>query len=89
MLKDDLKQYAGFIDTHSRSMSKALSNKIEDEIRKRITALGVDVNDAEYLKHSFEFIERDGDDFKHLFYKPESKFIFSIQKTGYLVPVRP
>lgn len=79
-LDEELKKYKGFVEQHTQKISADLCNQIDEEIKKRITSLGVDINDKAFIMANFEFIEREGDDFKHLFYKAESKFIFSIQK---------
>lgn len=79
MIKE-LEQYKGFTDEFHANLSENLFNQVEDEIKKRIIALGVDINDHDYIKRNFEFIEKEGDEFKHLFYKPENKFVVSIQK---------
>jgi len=52
---------------------KAAKEKREKEIKS-----AQDAYDG--FERDFEFIERDGDEFKHLFYKPLNKFIISIQK---------
>ncbi len=79
-LDEELVKYKGFTEKYTQKISANLSNKIDEEIRKRISALGVNVNDKAFIMANFEFIEREGDEFKHLFYKPESRSIFSIQK---------
>lgn len=83
----ELEKYEGFnsvVTKQTEDISK-LSNQIDEEIKKRIAALGIDINNHDYIKNNFEFIERDGDEFKHLFYIPERKFIISIQKAPTIV----
>jgi len=77
-----IEKYEGFnlINEKQQEVITGITNQIEEEIKKRIAALGVDVNDADAIKRGFEFIEREGDNFKHLFYRPMCKFIISIQK---------
>lgn len=79
-LDKELLKYKGFTEKYAKKISVSLDNQVEAEISKRINELGVDINDKDYIQHNFEFIECDGDEFKHLFYKPQNKFIFSIQK---------
>jgi len=78
----DLENYNRFhsLNEKFQELIKGTDNKIEAEIKKRISALGVGINDIEFIKRNFEFIEKEGDDFKHLFYRAENKFIISIQK---------
>lgn len=76
----DTKMYEGFVEDFNSSLRTGVNNKIDDEIKKRITLLGVDVTNTAYIQRNFRFIEKEGDDFKHLFYIPENKFIISIQK---------
>lgn len=78
----DIEKYEGFnlVKENQQELFNSLTNQIESEIKKRIAALGVDINDTEFIKINFEFIEQEGDEFKHLFYRPEKKFILSIQK---------
>lgn len=76
----DIENYAGFITEKYNKAISDTANQIENEIKKRITDLGIDINNIEFIKNNFEFVEKEGDEFKHLFYKPESKCIISIQK---------
>ncbi len=61
-------------------VTKTLNSEIDAEIRKRIIALGVDPDNLEYLKCNFYMMDKEGDEFKHLFFIPQDKFVISIQK---------
>jgi hypothetical protein len=74
----NLKQYDGFnlIEDMYINQVKSINNQIEAEIKKRVDALGIEFN-----ADQFQFLQKDGDDFKHLVYMPTGKLIISIQKT--------